>query len=228
MVRQGSPAVRADGAVFLPGLGIYVDSVSPDSPTSLDQLRKAAKPGNAANGTWTNARPDAAAGTDSDVEKLGAARAQQLKDGGIVLAYSRRTVPVELRGLRGGLIGTYTYDYDLNCIGGLSIAWEIKGRESRDFPLRRDLYRDNYCTHSLDQHRLDVVPVLTFQEARELGMGTNDLVATYNPLTWPTMEAELAKLRRGLAAAQSQQTRRINAALREQGLPVPPPARRRR
>lgn len=121
-----------------------------------------------------------------------------------------------LLGQRGTLIGTYTYDFHVTCAGGLIVAVEGKGRESRDFPLRRNLYRDNYCTGEFVRHRLDVVPVLSRETARDLGLDVFHFVMTYDPMTWPEVERDLARRKRQAAIAKGAHTRRVNAA-REAG-----------
>lgn len=122
-----------------------------------------------------------------------------------------------LYGKNGTLIGHYAYDERVECVGGLVVAVDSKGLESRDFPLRRDLYRDNYCVRpggagQFVDHRLDVVPVLSREDARDFDVDVFHYITSWHPHEWPDVEADLRAKYAARTAARSRLTKAAKAA----------------
>lgn len=168
-------------------------------------------------GRWTNARHDPIT-NETGAEQRGRARLDALKAVGAIERHERATSYV-LRGLRGRVIGKYTPDDHVYLRGGVLIVVEWKGRRSRDFGLRKLLFEDNYCNNHKEGNpdRLDVVPVLTFQEQRDTGLDAYALVDEYDPGDWPRAAAEFLRLKREGRSRRTAVTRAANSALRKRG-----------
>ena len=61
----------------------------------------------------------------------------------------------DLRGANGGLAGRgYTADFAYRLDGTRTIVEDVKGRRFRDWPLRRDLFADNYRSYEFYEVRV--------------------------------------------------------------------------
>ena len=169
---------------------------------------------------WTNARHDPVT-RETGAEQRGRARLALLVAAGII-ARTERAPTFALRGYNGGHICNYTPDDLVWLKDGTIVAVEWKGRRSRDFALRAALWCDDYVwpgpfPGAGHYRRLDIVPVLSFQEQRDAGIGAYDLIDAYDPTSWPDQErASAARMRAG-ERQRALHTRRTNQVQRAHG-----------
>jgi hypothetical protein len=175
--------------------------------------------------TWGNKGPDA----DSDAERLLERRLAYLTTTRVLTGWERNRTSYDLLGVHGTVVGTYTFDY-IAYVRGLpgapemrAYALETKGRVTRDFPLRRNLFRDSWCVHhdfkwpEATFERLDVIPVLSREQRRALGMDYYVLVDRWHPTEWPKVEQDFAASLRKMTAQKASWTRAANKLARTTG-----------